>query len=55
MQPRSVLKSRKPDFDGIRIPDEEVLNSECAEDSSLFTDLNVENNVRVIAFICSHN
>lgn len=33
MQPKSVLKNRKSEFDGL-LDEEEILNSESAEDSS---------------------
>jgi La-related protein 7 len=48
VQPKSVLKNRKSEFDGL-LEEEENLNSETAEDSSHHnnTETCVENNVSV--------
>jgi La-related protein 7 len=48
VQPKSVLKNRKSEFDGL-LDEEENLNSETAEDSSHHnnTETCVENNVSV--------
>lgn len=55
MQPKSVLKNRKSEFDGY-LDEDETLHSETAEDSSHpnNTELFVETNVSVIACIGSH-
>lgn len=52
MQPKSVLKNRKSEFDGY-LDDDENLHSETAEDSSHpnNTELCVESNVSVIAMV----
>lgn len=48
-QPKSVLKSRKSDFDGY-LEDDENLNSDSAEDSSHpnNTELTIDTNVSII-------
>lgn len=55
VQPKSVLKSRKSEFDGY-LDDDEILNSESAEDSfhPNNTESVAETNVSVIACIGNH-
>ena len=55
MQPKSVLKNRKSEFD-VYLDDDENLHSETAEDSSHpnNTELCVESNVSVIAYHRKH-
>jgi len=55
VQPKSVLKNRKSEFDGY-LDDDENLHSETAEDSSHpnNTELCVESNVSAIAYYRKH-